>query len=113
MNNVPDWAKGLNCAITVCNRDGIILYMNEKSQRTFEKWGGKDLIGKSLFDCHNPRSVETIHRLMNNNESNTYTIDKNGIKKLIYQTPWHQDGEVAGMVEFSIELPAEMPHFAR
>ncbi|BDX39164.1 hypothetical protein CYCD_25190 [Tenuifilaceae bacterium CYCD] len=113
MNNVPDWAKGLNCAITVCNRDGIILYMNEKSQRTFEKWGGNDLIGKSLFDCHGQRSVDIIHRLMSNNESNTYTIDKNGIKKLIYQTPWLQDGIVAGMVEFSIELPAEMPHYVR
>ncbi len=113
MYNIPDWAKSLNCAITVCDRNGIILYMNEKSQRTFEKWGGKDLIGKSLFDCHSLGSVETIHRLMNNNESNTYTIEKNGIKKLIYQTPWHQDGEVAGMVEFSIELPTEMPHFVR
>lgn len=113
MYNIPDWAKSLNCAITVCDTKGIILYMNEKSQRTFEKWGGKDLIGKSLFDCHSPHSVETIHRLMNNGESNTYTIEKNGIKKLIYQTPWHQDSVVAGMVEFSIELPAEMPHFVR
>ncbi len=113
MNSIPDWAKGLNCAITVCDRNGILLYMNEKSQRTFEKWGGKDLIGKSLFDCHSPQSVDTIHRLMNNSESNAYTIDKNGVKKLIYQTPWYRDGEVAGMVEFSIELPAEMPHFVR
>jgi hypothetical protein len=41
------------------------------------------------------------------------TIEKAGKKKLIYQTPWHTEGEYRGFVELSLELPAEMPHFVR
>ena len=44
---------------------------------------------------------------------NVYTIEKHGIKKLIYQAPWYRDGEFAGLVELAIELPAELPHFVR
>ena len=108
-----DWTKELNCAITVCDTDGIVLSMNEKAGKTFEKWGGLEMIGKCLFDCHNENSVAAIKSMITENRSNTYTIEKNGIKKLIYQTPWYSDGEVAGMVEFSIEIPFEMPHFVR
>ena len=49
-----EWANEMNCAVTVCDTKGIILYMNEKACRTFAKHG--DLIGKNLFDCHNPQS---------------------------------------------------------
>ena len=43
-----EWANEMNCAVTVCDTKGIILYMNEKACRTFAKHG--DLIGKNLFD---------------------------------------------------------------
>lgn len=26
---IPDWAKEMNCAVTVCDKEGIILYMND------------------------------------------------------------------------------------
>lgn len=113
MENIIAWAQQLNCAITVCNTEGTIIYMNEKSGRTFAKWGGLELIGKSLFDCHSPKSKDTIIRLMEKGETNAYTIEKQGIKKMIYQTPWFKDGKVAGMVELSLEVPFEMPHFVR
>lgn len=113
MSNYPDWFNHLNCAITICDRSGKIVYINEKASKTFEKWGGKELFGKSLFDCHNKKSVEIIGKLMANGESNSYTIEKQGVKKLIYQTPWYANDEVAGLIEFSIEIPFEMPHFNR
>ena len=113
MNEVLNWAKSLNCAITVSDLEGKITYMNEKSARTFEKSGGASLIGKSLFDCHNPKSIVTIKRLMDKGETNVYTIEKAGVKKLIYQAPWYDKGKVAGLVELSIETPFEMPHFIR
>lgn len=113
MEKIIDWAKSLNCAVTVSNIDGTIIYMNEKSGKTFEKWGGLDLIGKSLYNCHKPESKKTIEKLMNNSETNVYTIEKAGVKKLIYQTPWYKDGKVAGLVELSLEIPFELPHFIR
>lgn len=108
-----EWIEKFNVAFTVCDINGIIIYMNEKACKTFEKWGGKDLIGKSLFDCHNENSVKMIKEMMKEDKTNTYTIEKNGVKKIIYQSPWHKDNKVAGMVEISIEIPFEMPHFIR
>ena len=46
-------------------------------------------------------------------ENNAYTIEKGPLRKLIYQTPWYEKGEIAGLVEFSLEIPAEMPHYVR
>ena len=50
---------------------------------------------------------------MNEKKPNVYTIEKNGIKKLIYQSPWFENGEMKGLVELSLEIPFEMPHFIR
>ena len=56
-----EWANEMNCAVTVCDTEGVILYMNEKACRTFAKHG--NLIGKNLFDCHNPQSQDKIRGL--------------------------------------------------
>ena len=50
---------------------------------------------------------------MEEHATNAYTIEKNGVKKLIYQTPWYENGEFMGLVEFSLEIPFEMPHYIR
>lgn len=107
----PDWAKEMNCAVTVCDKDGIILYMNDKAKETFASHG--DMIGKSLIPCHNDRSRSIIADLLVTGGSNSYTIEKNGVRKMIYQTAWREDGEVAGLVEISMVIPEEMPHYVR
>lgn len=108
---IPDWAKELNCAVTVCDTRGIVLYMNDKSKDTFKSAG--DLIGKNLMPCHNENSKAIIARLLETAGTNVYTIEKNGQKKMIYQTVWKKDGEVAGLVEISIVLPPDIPHYVR
>ncbi|NVO21631.1 MAG: PAS sensor protein [Bacteroidetes bacterium] len=110
---MPDWAKELPIAITVCDENAIILYMNVRSESTFQNSGGKDLIGKSLFDCHSPASNETIRELLSTGRNNIYTIEKKGVKKMICQLPWFIEGKVAGLVEISIILPESIPHFIR
>ena len=50
---------------------------------------------------------------METQQTNVYTIEKNGVRKLIYQAPWFQDGGYAGLVELALEIPAVMPHFVR
>ena len=47
-----DWVQEFPGAVTVCDRDGVILAMNDKSVRTFESDGGAALIGSNLFGCH-------------------------------------------------------------
>lgn len=110
---MSDWAKELNVAITVSDENGNIVEMNDKSVKTFQNYGGKNLIGKSLFACHNENSGNIIKELASEAKTNAYTIEKNGIKKLIYQTPWFENGEFKGLVELSLEIPENMPHFKR
>ncbi len=109
----PHWSQELPLAITVCDRDGIILEMNDRSALTFAQDGGRELIGKSLLDCHPEPSRSKLMAMLKSPAPNTYTIEKAGVKKLIHQTPWFQDGGFAGIVEFSLEIPWEMPHFVR
>lgn len=107
-----EWAEKMNCAVTVCDHNGIILYMNEKARDTFASHG--DLIGKNLFECHSPASAAKIREMLISGESNSYTIQKGEIHKMIYQTPWRNSkGEIAGMVEISMVIPATLPHHIR
>ncbi len=107
-----DWAEDINCAVTVCDTEGVVVYMNSRSRATFNK-NGASMVGKSMIPCHNERSQAKIREMLSQGTTNCYTIDKNGVKKLIYQTPWKVDGKVAGLVEISIVLPDEMPHYVR
>lgn len=109
----PDWTEQIPFAITVCDTQGVILEMNEKSAEVFKEDGGKALIGQNLMDCHPESARKQIVEMIQKDEANIYTIGKNGKKKLIYQCPWYKDGKVAGLVEISMELPENMPHFNR
>lgn len=109
---IPRWADGLDCAVTVCDADAVVIYMNERSRATFAKHG--DVVGHSLFDYHPPRAAEIIRRLLAEGTSNTYSISKNGQKKIIHQTPWRkEDGSLGGLVEISMVVPEEFPHYVR
>ncbi len=108
-----EWIKEFPAAVTVCDADGIILEMNDRAARTFEKDGGYALVGKCLFDCHSDASRDKVKDLLAKHEKNVYTIEKNGVKKLIYQSPWFKNNQYAGFVEISLEIPAQMPHFVR
>ncbi len=116
----PDFSQFLDiaCPLTVCDREGIILYMNPASCRQFDKDGGASLIGKNLFDCHNPNSVAMMKQMMEEDRANTYSVEKAGKKKLIRQEPWYrtdQEGKrvVGGLLEMSIEMPEGMRHILR
>ena len=111
--NEHDWIKEFPAAVTVCDPQGVILAMNDKAALTYEKDGGYDLIGRNMLDCHPEQARIKTEKLLADREKNVYSIEKNGIKKLIYQSPWFKDGDYAGIVEISLEIPFEMPHFLR
>lgn len=111
MNEGYAWAQEMNCAVTVCDKEANIIFMNDKARSTFASHG--DLLGKNLKDCHPEHAWKTIQTLLENGGSNAYTIFKKGVKKMIYQTAWLQNGAVAGLVEISMIIPEDMPHFVR
>ncbi len=108
-----DWARELPAAITVCDTEGIILEMNELAARGYAKDGGRDLIGRSALDCHPEAARTKMQQLLVEQKTSVYTIEKRGVKKLVYQAPWYKEGVFGGLVELVIELPRELPHFVR
>ena len=111
--NISIWPDQVSAAITVCDENGVIIYMNEKSKTTFAKDRGGALIGTSLFDCHPEPSRTKLQNQFKSQKPNAYTIEKDGIKKMIYQAPWFENEKFKGLVEFSMEIPFELPHFVR
>lgn len=111
--NYPAWIDGFPGAITVCDQEGTILYMNDQALEVLADDGGPKLLGQNVLDCHPEPSRSKLQILMDTQQSNVYTIEKKGRKKLIYQSPWYQGGEYAGFVELSLFIPFEMSHFIR
>jgi transcriptional regulator with PAS, ATPase and Fis domain len=113
MDDIHAWVEEFPGAVTVCDLQGVIVSLNARAAATFAADGGKALIGCNIMDCHPPAAAEKVAALLASGEKNVYTIEKNGLKKIIYQTPWYKNGQHAGLVEISLEIPFDMPHFVR
>jgi len=107
------WVDEFPGSITVSDENGIILNMNNKSVEVFAEDGGLALIGSSVLNCHPEPARTKLVELYKTENSNIYTLEKNGKKKLIYQTPWYNEGKFAGYVELALDIPFKLPHFIR
>lgn len=107
------WVKSFAGAVTITDTEGVILEMNDKSAEVFEEDGGRALIGTNMLTCHPGQSRLQVERMLKTQETNVYTIEKKGKKKLIYQSPWYKDGVYAGFIEMALEIPFEMENFLR
>jgi PAS domain-containing protein len=108
-----DWIQSFPAAITVCDVHGIILEMNDRAIEAFQEDGGAKLIGTNLLDCHPGPARAQVEDMLRSQRHNSYTIEKRGVKKLIYQSPWYDNGRYSGFVELSLPIPFDMPHFIR
>ncbi len=105
---IKDFFADVAVSTTVCDKEGRVVYQNERAVAALG-----EARGHSLQECHKSSSWEKIVDMIAKGETNAYTIEKRGLRKLIYQTPWYENGEVAGLVEYSIVLPEGMPHKVR
>jgi transcriptional regulator with PAS, ATPase and Fis domain len=111
---MESWLEEYDAAITICDLDGIILYMNERSKKSFTKYDDSVvMIGSSLVECHPEPSRTKLLAMLKEPQTNVYTIEKRGIRKLIRQSPWYRDGMFSGVVEISLELPIDLSHHFR
>ncbi len=107
-----DYFEGADVAVTICAKDGTILDMNRKSRRTFLK-PGQEIIGDNVLDCHPEPARSLLADLLENPRTNVYTVEKEGVRKLIFQTPWYDGDQYAGFMELSMVLPETVPHRVR
>ena len=109
-----EWIKEFPASITVCDPAGVIAGDERPGRQNLRE--GRRLRAASAATCWTATRTRPAARsevLLAAHEKNVYTIEKNGVKKLIYQSPWFKDGQYAGFVELSLEIPWEMPHFVR
>lgn len=111
---MESWLEEDDAAITICDLEGIIVYMNARSRKAFSKYDDSGVfVGSSLVECHPEPARSKLLSMLREPLTNVYTIEKNGNRKLIRQSPWYRDGIFSGVVEISFEIPAEMPHHLR
>jgi len=67
-----DWAAELPVSITVCDKKGIITYVNDKSRKTFSSDTDDELIGMNLKDCHSPESTAKLFHLIDTRKVTTH-----------------------------------------
>ena len=91
--------------VVICDLNHVIVYMNPVSEKNYEKWGGADLVGKSLMDCHNEKSREAIEKVVEwfkeSVENNIiYTFYNEKQNKDVYMVALRDDtGELIGYYE--------------
>ena len=49
------WTDDVDCAITVCDKEGKVLFQNKVSRGLFQR-DGETMVGKSLMPCHSDHS---------------------------------------------------------
>lgn len=75
--------------IVLCDLSHKIVYMNSSAVKNYENYGGEKLLGKSLLDCHNPKSCEMIERIVewfkiDENNNLVYTFKNVKLNKDVY-----------------------------
>lgn len=91
--------------VVICDLNHVIVYMNPVAEKNYEKWGGADLVGNSLMDCHNEKSREAIEKVVEwfkeSVENNIiYTFYNEKQNKDVYMVALRDDtGELIGYYE--------------
>ncbi len=112
MNNSSlqeNWTDSFPGAITVCDTKGTITEMNNGAKEQFHKYGGEQLIGSNLLDCHPEPARSKLKDMLENQVKNIYITQTKDEKKLVIQTPLYQNGEYSGFIELSLKFSGEIP----
>ena len=77
------WITELPIAATVCDRDGIILEMNQKSVSTFAADGGEKLIGTNVLDCHPEPARSKLAEILETGANDVYIVRDEAGKEIL------------------------------
>ena len=91
-------------AVVICNLKHEIIYMNPSAIESYEKSSGDKLIGKSILECHNEKSVEKIQEVVewfsaDESHNMVYTFYDEKQKKDVYMVALREKGKLIGYYE--------------
>ncbi|MDD6397495.1 MAG: hypothetical protein SPI64_02685 [Anaerovibrio sp.] len=92
------------CAVVLCNLQHEIVYMNEAAAVNYAKWGGKELLGKSLLNCHNVHSNDMIKQVVDwfavaEDHNIVFTHHNPKQNKDVYMVALRENGKLIGYYE--------------
>lgn len=67
MNQIPFFKSVLEqdrAPVVLCDLEHTIVYMNKAAANRYESRGGYSLVGKSLMECHSPKSQDLISKVL-------------------------------------------------
>lgn len=85
----------------LADTDHVIVYMNRAGAENYKKWGGAELVGKSLLDCHNDASCTAIREIteaMRAGEDERM-IAENERRRIFMRAVRAEDGTLLGYYE--------------
>ncbi len=50
--------------VVICNTEHTVIYMNKAAIDRYKKYGGEELLGKTLLSCHSKKSSEIIEKIL-------------------------------------------------
>ena len=92
------------CAVVLCDLQHEIVYMDEAAAVNYAKWGGKELLGKSLLNCHNVHSNEMIKQVVDwfavaEDHNIVFTHHNPKQNKDVYMVALRENGKLIGYYE--------------
>lgn len=93
--------ESLHDPFVLADRQHIVRFINEAGARNYAKWGGRELLGKSLMECHNEESramIEEIIVAMVAGEEERMISD-NGQRRIYMRAVRAEDGALLGYYE--------------
>ncbi len=91
--------------VVVCDLNHTVIYMNPAAEKRYAKSGGAALCGKSIFDCHNARSSDTIKKVVawfaaDKSHNRIYSFYNEQLNKDVYMIALRDDeGTLIGYYE--------------
>lgn len=105
MFNFPiEMLNHLHAVIVMVDADMKISWINEVGARNYERFGGQDIIGTSLLDCHQPENHARIQAMFE--DFRTQKLPGLAMERLledrrkhIAYLPSYEDGKFSGCLE--------------
>lgn len=104
---IPDYHKEVDFTISICDKEGKIVYLNDRGVETFKDDGGLELLGSNILDCHPEPSKSQLKEMFISHETNFIFKGQGSSRRLIYQTPIFKEKEYNGYMEMIIPIPEQ------